>query len=151
MSSGRLGQEEEARVPSREEDTVWQKLYITNRRTVSCVNRRRPGRVRGEERGGHCLAVPPIPPLPLPPDRKGQASKPPPESPLPAPPLHRYSSLALICCSFSLSMRKDGRMTGSRVQHCFIRSYTTGGQPSGASILYPFSTRGTTSFSGILG
>lgn len=35
---------------------------------------------------------------------------------------YRYSSLALICCSFSLSMRKEGRMAGSRVQHCFIRS-----------------------------
>lgn len=54
----------------------------------------------------------------------------------------------LICCSHSLSMWKLGRAAGSRFQHCFMMLYTTSGQPSGQSILYPFSTRGTTSFSG---
>lgn len=54
----------------------------------------------------------------------------------------------LICCSHSLSMWKLGRAAGSRFQHCFMMLYTTSGQPSGQSILYPFSTRGTTSFRG---
>lgn len=54
----------------------------------------------------------------------------------------------LICCSHSLSMWKLGRAVGSRFQHCFMMLYTTSGQPSGLSILYPFSTRGTTSFKG---
>ncbi|KAG7277358.1 LOW QUALITY PROTEIN: hypothetical protein CRUP_025598 [Coryphaenoides rupestris] len=44
------------------------------------------------------------------------------------------SSLARMCLSFSRSMWKEGLSATSRVQHCFIRSYTTGEQPSGASI-----------------
>lgn len=54
----------------------------------------------------------------------------------------------LICCSHSFNIWKLGRAAGSRFQHCFMMLYTTSGQPSGQSILYPFSTRGTTSFSG---
>lgn len=48
---------------------------------------------------------------------------------------YRYSSLVMISWSFSLSSLKLGRTTASRVQHCFMISYTTAGQPSGASIL----------------
>ena len=54
----------------------------------------------------------------------------------------------MICCSHSFNIWKLGRAAGSRFQHCFMMLYTTSGQPSGQSILYPFSTRGTTSFNG---
>ena len=54
----------------------------------------------------------------------------------------------LMCCSHSFNIWKLGRAAGSRFQHCFMMLYTTSGQPSGQSILYPFSTRGTTSFNG---
>lgn len=53
-----------------------------------------------------------------------------------------------MCCSHSFNIWKLGRAAGSRFQHCFMMLYTTSGQPSGQSILYPFSTRGTTSFNG---